>query len=320
MLRPGTADAIARTCHLPIQFEPSLHERKVGDLQGTPVRGEFGVWPDTLARWVAGETGTPRGHRIVRRIRDRVLPVWDRVTLENQGKTIVIVAHGIVVRVLLLSVLEGYNSADWPRLGRIANASISEVVGSGRLWRAVRIGHVPDEVRKAHESEEMRPLVTILARHRPRLSLPVETPQSPPAGARSSDEDAEPARPIPFPVTPLRPNSRSRRRPHDRPRDAVTADGRDGVTPPATPAGPAACSVGALASSVAHEFNNILTTIINYAKLGLEGRGRPGPKQALEKILKGGQRAATISTACSASPATSPPAARTDLVAWSRRC
>src|SRR6516164_8091913 len=28
-------------------------------------------------------------------------------------------------------------------------------------------------------------------------------------------------------------------------------------------------SVGALASSVAHEFNNILTTIINYAKLGL---------------------------------------------------
>ena len=28
-------------------------------------------------------------------------------------------------------------------------------------------------------------------------------------------------------------------------------------------------SVGELASSVAHEFNNILTTIINYAKLGL---------------------------------------------------
>src|SRR5262245_3881466 len=28
-------------------------------------------------------------------------------------------------------------------------------------------------------------------------------------------------------------------------------------------------SVGTLASSVAHEFNNILTTIINYAKLGM---------------------------------------------------
>src|SRR5256886_8735912 len=53
-------------------------------------------------------------------------------------------------------------------------------------------------------------------------------------------------------------------------------------------------SVGALASSVAHEFNNILTTIINYAKLGLKGAADPGQKQAFEKILKGSQRAATI--------------------------
>ena len=54
-------------------------------------------------------------------------------------------------------------------------------------------------------------------------------------------------------------------------------------------------SVGALASSVAHEFNNILTTIINYAKLGLRPNcDEPGRLQALEKILKGSQRAATI--------------------------
>jgi signal transduction histidine kinase len=54
-------------------------------------------------------------------------------------------------------------------------------------------------------------------------------------------------------------------------------------------------SVGALASSVAHEFNNILTTIINYAKLGLRSEGdEAGRTQALEKILKGSLRAATI--------------------------
>jgi signal transduction histidine kinase len=54
-------------------------------------------------------------------------------------------------------------------------------------------------------------------------------------------------------------------------------------------------SVGTLASSVAHEFNNILTTIINYAKLGM----RPdctdvSKQQAFDKIVKGSQRAATI--------------------------
>jgi signal transduction histidine kinase len=54
-------------------------------------------------------------------------------------------------------------------------------------------------------------------------------------------------------------------------------------------------SVGTLASSVAHEFNNILTTIINYAKLGLRAVGEEAARtQALEKILKGSQRAATI--------------------------
>jgi signal transduction histidine kinase len=53
-------------------------------------------------------------------------------------------------------------------------------------------------------------------------------------------------------------------------------------------------SVGALASSVAHEFNNILTTIINYARLALRSADEAGRSQALEKILKGSQRAATI--------------------------
>lgn len=54
-------------------------------------------------------------------------------------------------------------------------------------------------------------------------------------------------------------------------------------------------SVGTLASSVAHEFNNILTTIINYAKLGMRPDSSDASRlQALEKILKGSQRAATI--------------------------
>jgi signal transduction histidine kinase len=54
-------------------------------------------------------------------------------------------------------------------------------------------------------------------------------------------------------------------------------------------------SVGALASSVAHEFNNILTTIINYTRLALRNaQDEAGRTQALEKILKGSQRAATI--------------------------
>ncbi len=54
------------------------------------------------------------------------------------------------------------------------------------------------------------------------------------------------------------------------------------------------CSLGALASSVAHEFNNILTTIINYAKLGAAGKDDATRTKAFEKILTAGERAAKI--------------------------
>jgi signal transduction histidine kinase len=53
-------------------------------------------------------------------------------------------------------------------------------------------------------------------------------------------------------------------------------------------------SVGTLASSVAHEFNNILTTILNYAKLGLQAASEEERTNALQKIMKAGQRAAVI--------------------------
>ena len=54
-------------------------------------------------------------------------------------------------------------------------------------------------------------------------------------------------------------------------------------------------SVGTLATSVAHEFNNILTTIINYTRLALRPTADEASRtQSLEKILKGSQRAATI--------------------------
>jgi signal transduction histidine kinase len=53
-------------------------------------------------------------------------------------------------------------------------------------------------------------------------------------------------------------------------------------------------SVGELASSIAHEFNNILTTIINSAKLGMRNADSAEKQRAFERIVKAGQRAATI--------------------------
>lgn len=55
-------------------------------------------------------------------------------------------------------------------------------------------------------------------------------------------------------------------------------------------------SVGELASSITHEFNNILTTVINYAKLGLRHKDAESREKAFNKILTAAQRASKITT------------------------
>ena len=53
-------------------------------------------------------------------------------------------------------------------------------------------------------------------------------------------------------------------------------------------------AIGELASTVTHEFNNVLMTIINYAKMGLRHKDEATRDKAFEKILAAGERAATI--------------------------
>src|SRR5204862_4906738 len=110
----ATVAPIARACGLDVRIEPDLHERRVGAMSGTPTNG--GVWPATVQRWTAGDTNyAPPGAESFDAIRARVVPVWDRLATEYDGETYVVVVHGVVIRVLLVSILAGYTVADWHR-------------------------------------------------------------------------------------------------------------------------------------------------------------------------------------------------------------
>ena len=52
--------------------------------------------------------------------------------------------------------------------------------------------------------------------------------------------------------------------------------------------------LGELLGTTTHEFNNALTTILNYARMGLRHRDQPTRDKALERILSAGTRAAKI--------------------------
>jgi signal transduction histidine kinase len=53
-------------------------------------------------------------------------------------------------------------------------------------------------------------------------------------------------------------------------------------------------ALGELVSTTTHEFNNVLMTIINYAKMGLRHKDAETRQKAFDKILNAGNRAARI--------------------------
>lgn len=139
-----TATPLARACGMELRIEPLFHERKMGILTGVPFKTDT-VWPETLRRWKAGETThAHEGAESFDAIRDRVLPVWQRVTREHDGRTIVMVLHGVVVKVLLLSLLEGWGPIDWERLGPTQNVAITELVREAGGWHPVILNTLPD--------------------------------------------------------------------------------------------------------------------------------------------------------------------------------
>lgn len=55
-------------------------------------------------------------------------------------------------------------------------------------------------------------------------------------------------------------------------------------------------ALGELTSTATHEFNNVLMTVINYARLGIRNRDDESRDKALSKILEASERAAKITS------------------------
>jgi signal transduction histidine kinase len=53
-------------------------------------------------------------------------------------------------------------------------------------------------------------------------------------------------------------------------------------------------ALGELAGATTHEFNNVLMTVINYARMGLRHKDQETREKALQKILAAGERASRI--------------------------
>lgn len=103
-----TADAIAAVCGLPPRIAPELHERRMGPLSNTPREQSWAVYEEARRRWTAGELDhTHEGGESFAAVRDRVVPSLGAIADRHPGETVVVVAHGVVIRVLLCSLAAG---------------------------------------------------------------------------------------------------------------------------------------------------------------------------------------------------------------------
>ena len=93
-------------------------------------------------RWIAGDLEhTHPGGESYADIRRRVIPIFEELVARHHGETIIVVAHGVVIRVILTSLVDGFQPADFDRIA-IDFASINDLAVDGTRWTAGPLNHL----------------------------------------------------------------------------------------------------------------------------------------------------------------------------------
>ena len=143
-----TAAPIAQRTELPHIVESRFHERRIGDMSGQPFSTTDGFWPITVREWSSGNTAytTPDAESFDE-LRERLVTAWNDTVAAHAGERIVIIAHGIVCKVLLLCLLKEFGPKRWVELGHVPNLAVSELAGHSETgWRSTQILQVPPPV------------------------------------------------------------------------------------------------------------------------------------------------------------------------------
>lgn len=122
-----TAQSLASLTGLDLVLDPRFRELNFGEREGLTWREAWKQFPDAMAAWVAGdetkipgsETHQQAGERFADGLRD---VLSDRV----DGETLVIVAHGAVIRTGLCAFL-GFPREHWSTFGGLSNCHWSMI-------------------------------------------------------------------------------------------------------------------------------------------------------------------------------------------------
>ncbi|WP_406696776.1 histidine phosphatase family protein [Singulisphaera sp. Ch08] len=132
-----TAEPIARACQLEPQVVETLHERRMGPLSGQPKAEGWSTYQQAMTRWMAGDLDfTHEGGESFAAIAARTVPPFQALADRHRGQTIVVVAHGVVIRVLLCSLVDELQLADFADVP-IEFVAVNDLRWDGSRWSAV---------------------------------------------------------------------------------------------------------------------------------------------------------------------------------------
>ena len=99
----------------------------------------WAIYDEARRRWISGDLEhTHPGGESYAEIRSRVVPAFLQLADRSPGQTAVVVAHGVVIRVLLTSLLQGNGPADFDRIA-IEFVALNELQSDDGRWRAIAL-------------------------------------------------------------------------------------------------------------------------------------------------------------------------------------
>jgi broad specificity phosphatase PhoE len=111
----------------------------MGPLSGVSREEGFKAYEEAKRQWTSGALHyTHEGGESYADIRRRAVPAFEALVARHGGGTIVVVAHGVVIRVLLTTLLEGYGPEQFQAIA-IPNVGINDLRHETRRWHAVSL-------------------------------------------------------------------------------------------------------------------------------------------------------------------------------------
>ncbi len=141
----ATAEPLAEVGNLPLRVVESLHERRMPSLSGRTKPEGMADYEATLGRWMAGDIdhAADVGDESYRAMTQRVVPVFLNLAREFSGRSLALVVHGLVLKVLMAELVEGLGLADLAAIG-IDHCAPNDLRFDGQIWTAVARNAIPE--------------------------------------------------------------------------------------------------------------------------------------------------------------------------------